>query len=139
MTAEHDYPVVDPDNVPETICFGNLNVAIGPSGLSTITFTHPRPKVGALFEKGEISNESVVRARIVTTTKNLVALREIVTNLLQEASDAAISQRCLLELGSRRVGEPLQPIYCAKNCDTAGLDLGTTGSMITQASAHDRI
>ena len=32
--AEHDYPVVDPDNVPETICFGNLNVAIGPSGLS---------------------------------------------------------------------------------------------------------
>jgi hypothetical protein len=68
---------------------GNLNVAIGPSGLSTITFTHPRPKVGALFETGEISNESVVRARIVTTTKNLVALREILTSLLKEASDAA--------------------------------------------------
>ncbi len=32
MTAEHNYPVVDPDNVPETICLGNLNVAIGPSG-----------------------------------------------------------------------------------------------------------
>ena len=89
MTAKHNDPVVDPDNVPETICLGNLNVAIGPSGLSTITFTHPRPQVGALFESGEISNESVVRARIVTTTKNLVALREIVTSLLKEASDAA--------------------------------------------------
>jgi hypothetical protein len=87
MTAENNYPVVDPDNVPETICLGTLNVAIGPSGLSTITFTHTRPKVGALFESGEISNDSVVRARIVTTTKNLVALREIITSLLKEASD----------------------------------------------------
>ncbi len=89
MTAAHDYPVVDPDNVPETICLGKFNVTIGPRGISTMTFTHCRSKAGALLEKSEISNESVVRARIVTSTENLIALRDILTNLVREASGTA--------------------------------------------------
>jgi hypothetical protein len=84
MTSATYCPVVDPENVPETICLGRINVAIASSGLSTITFTHTRPNVGALFEKGEINNESVVRARIVISRENLVALRDMLTNLFTQ-------------------------------------------------------
>jgi hypothetical protein len=85
LTSANHYLVIDPENVAETICLGPLNVAIA-GGLSVITFTHNRPNVCALFGKGEINNESVVRARIVTSTDNLVALRDMLNNLITHAS-----------------------------------------------------
>jgi hypothetical protein len=57
MTAEHDDPVVDPDNIPETICFGKLNVAVGPSGLSTITFTHPDRRSALSLKRAKLATK----------------------------------------------------------------------------------
>lgn len=81
MTAPPEQPCIDPDNIPETICAGRFNLSFSSGGLATLIFTHVRPKVGPLVDRGQIDEETVVRARIVTTTDNLVALR----NLLNEA------------------------------------------------------
>jgi hypothetical protein len=49
MTDQPQQPeVVDPDNVPETLCEGSFNISFtGP--LAVITFTHLRPEAGPLF------------------------------------------------------------------------------------------
>jgi len=81
MTQSTQTPAADPDNVPETLCCGRFNLSFLAGSLATLTFTHPRPKAGSLFDSNEIHEESVVRARIVMHLDNLVALR----NFLNEA------------------------------------------------------
>lgn len=85
MPSPHQ-PAVDPDNVPETLCMGKFNIAFAAGGLATLTFTHVRPKVGPLLDEGSIEEESVVRARIVTNIDNLVALRDLLNNVIRQDS-----------------------------------------------------
>lgn len=78
-----DASATDPDDVPETLCIGKFNVLLGP--LSTITFTHSRPKARQLIDNGVVEYESVVRARVVTTYDNMVALRDLLDQLIKSA------------------------------------------------------
>jgi hypothetical protein len=65
--------VSDPQMVPEVVCDGPMNIHwIGDRGV--ITFTHPRARSQPLFE-GETQIDLIVRARITTSIRNLVALR----------------------------------------------------------------
>ena len=81
---------VDPDNIPELVCVGQFNVWInGP--LATLTLTHARPKVAPMVDQNRIEIESVVRARIVTTVDNLVALKDLLNTLLIETPNATSS------------------------------------------------
>jgi hypothetical protein len=84
MTKPTEPPVIDPDNVPETLCIGKFNIAIGATGFATLTFTHVRPKANALLDRTQIEEETVVRARIVTSTQNLVALRDTLNSLIKD-------------------------------------------------------
>jgi hypothetical protein len=84
MTNPTEPPVSDPDNVPETLCIGKFNVAVGAAGFATLTFTHVRPKATALLDETRIEEETIVRARIVTSTQNLVALRDTLNSLIKE-------------------------------------------------------
>lgn len=72
----------DPDSVPETLCMGRFNVTVN-GALATMTFTHARPKVGPLFDAGNVELESIVRARLVTSIENLAALKDLLTAILQ--------------------------------------------------------
>ena len=83
----NDLPAANPDNVPETICIGKFNVSMT-APLATLTFTHARPKVGPPMDNGVIDLESVVRARIVTSVENLVALRDPLNKIIQNPSTA---------------------------------------------------
>jgi len=74
-------PVTDPDNIPEAICDGQFNVSIA-GNLATLTFTHIRPDASAMF-KGAINPTAVVRARIVITIANLMALRDLLNTVIQ--------------------------------------------------------
>jgi hypothetical protein len=76
-------PVTDPYSVRETVCDGQFNVSIT-GNLATLTFTHMRPNPGPMFAEGRIETTAVVRARIVTTLDNLVALRELLNRVIQE-------------------------------------------------------
>lgn len=81
--SPNEPPAVDPDNVPETLCIGKFSLAPGPGPLVTLTFTNVRNKVGPLIDQGKVEQESVVRARIVTTPDNLVALRDLIDRVIQ--------------------------------------------------------
>jgi hypothetical protein len=84
-------PAVDPDNVPETLCIGRLNLSVGPGPLATLTFTHVRNKTGPLIDNSQIEPESVVRARIVTTLENLAALKDLLNTVIQDPASPAAS------------------------------------------------
>jgi hypothetical protein len=49
-----------------------------------LTLTDVRNKIGLLIDAGQIVQESVVRARIVTTMENIVALRDMLNTMIQE-------------------------------------------------------
>jgi hypothetical protein len=80
--AEQTPPAADPDNVPEILCDGQVNVAVS-GELATLTFTHIRPDPGAMFRDGSIDPRSIVRARIVLTLANLAAFRDVLNRLTQ--------------------------------------------------------
>jgi len=83
MPPTHEPPAVDPDHVPETLCIGKFNIT--PMGsLVVLTFTHTRPRLKPLLDDGDVMWESVVRARIVTTTENLVALRDVLNKIIRK-------------------------------------------------------
>jgi hypothetical protein len=84
MQQPNREPVVDPDNVPETLCLGLINVQAGPGHLATVTFTNPRSQAGPLFAQGTAVHEAVVRARIVMTVEQLVGLRDLLNQVLQQ-------------------------------------------------------
>jgi hypothetical protein len=75
--------VIDPDNVPEMLCDGQFNVAVT-GQYATLTFTHARPDVAVMFRDGLIDPKSIVRARIVTSMNNLVALRDLLNRIIQD-------------------------------------------------------
>jgi hypothetical protein len=75
---------VDPGNIAEMLCLGRINLASGPGPLMTLTFTHPRPKAVSLFDSNRIEYESVVRARIVMTFDNLIALRDLLNSSIRQ-------------------------------------------------------
>ena len=80
--------VTDPDNVPEMLCDGQVNVAVtGP--YATLTFTHTRPDATIMFRDGLVDPKSVVRARIVTSMNNLVALRDLLNRIIQDPATPA--------------------------------------------------
>lgn len=84
-------PAVDPDNVPETLCCGMFNLSFVAGNLATLTFTHPRPKIGPLVGSNQIEDELVVRARIVLSLENLVALRNFLNEAIKEDPAAMAS------------------------------------------------
>jgi hypothetical protein len=73
--------VIDPDRVPEILCDGKFNVTVRGS-LATLTFTHVRPEATALLSDGTVNVQAVVRARIVLTMHNLVALRDLLNRVI---------------------------------------------------------
>jgi hypothetical protein len=85
MPEIQEPPASDPDHVPETLCIGRFNLAAGPGPLVTLTLTNVRNKAGPLIDAGQIVQESVVRARIVTTIENIVALRDMLNRTIQES------------------------------------------------------
>ncbi|MCA1453372.1 hypothetical protein I6F35_09115 [Bradyrhizobium sp. BRP22] len=86
---------VDAGNVPETLCVGKINLASGPGPLMTLTFTNVRPKAGPLFDSNRIEHESVVRARIVTTLDNLIALRDLLNTSIRQTPASSASSEAL--------------------------------------------
>jgi hypothetical protein len=77
MTAKSQANIID--RAEEAICLGPFNVTIdGP--ISTLTFTHVRQVFGGAG--GE--TETVVKARIVISTNNLIELRDVVSGLLEQ-------------------------------------------------------
>ena len=75
-------PVIDPDSITETLCDGQF-AGIVTGNLATLTFTHARPDTASLFAGGQIGFNAVVRARIVLTMPNLIALRDYLAVLIQ--------------------------------------------------------
>ncbi len=85
MVEPEQSPPSDPENVPEILCDGQFNVTItGP--VATLTFTHMRPDPMALFRDGKIDLKAIVRARIVTSMNNLIALRDVLNRIIQDPS-----------------------------------------------------
>jgi hypothetical protein len=85
LQQEQHSQVIDPDNVPETLCDGRFY--IHPHGnLATLTFTHARLRAADLFG-GRVNAEEVIRARITLTMDNLVALRDLLNNLVKVGPD----------------------------------------------------
>jgi hypothetical protein len=75
--------VIDPDNVPETICNGQCNFAVF-GDLATLTFTHVRPDATALLQDGTRDLRAIVRARIVLTKRSAVALRDLLNRVMPQ-------------------------------------------------------
>ena len=77
--------IIDPDNVPETLCDGRFHVH--PHGnMATLTFTMARPKTTDLFD-GNIVIEEVVRSRITMTLDNFGALRDLLNLVIITGGD----------------------------------------------------
>ncbi len=90
MVEVTNLPTTDPDNVPETLCLGKFNIQVG-GPFATLLFTHPRPRVGPMVDEGKLVLESVVRARIVLSLDNLVAMRDLLNNLLKDVKTLAVA------------------------------------------------
>jgi hypothetical protein len=84
MADQPHPPAVDPDNITETLCIGCFNMTRGPGPLVTLTFTNARPKPGPMIDNSQLEYQSVVRARIVTSVENLVALRDMLVSSVHE-------------------------------------------------------
>lgn len=88
MVETVNLPTIDPDNVSETLCLGKFNIQFG-GPYATLVFTHSRPQAAPMVDDGKLVMESVVRARIVTTVDNMVALRDLLNNLLKDVQTPA--------------------------------------------------
>jgi hypothetical protein len=82
---------VDPDNIPETLCCGVFNLSFVAGNLATLTFTHPRPKIGPLIGSNQVQDEFVVRARIVLSLDNLIGLRNFLNEAIKKDPTAMAS------------------------------------------------
>jgi hypothetical protein len=83
MMNEPQPTVTDPDNVPEIVCDGQFNVTVT-NPFATLTFTHKRPDATVMFRDVKIDHKAVVRARIVTSMNNLIALRDLLNRIIQD-------------------------------------------------------
>jgi hypothetical protein len=77
----------DPYNIPETVCDGPFNVQFG-GNRATLTFTHLRAKAGPLLDQSTTDFEVIVRARIVFSMDNLVALKNSLNQMLPDPPPA---------------------------------------------------
>jgi hypothetical protein len=73
--CKNELHVIDPDNVPETWCDGQINMVVI-NGNVAITFTCARSAPGPLLAQGKIEFEVVVRARILMSSDQLKVLVE---------------------------------------------------------------
>jgi hypothetical protein len=80
--------VTDPDNIPEILCDGQVNVSVA-GNLATLTFTHVRPDVTKMFKDGTIVPRAAVRARIVISVPNLVAFRDLLNRIIEDPNTPA--------------------------------------------------
>src|ERR1700747_1501428 len=81
---------VDPDNVPETLCNGSFYLT-WQGDIGILTFSHPSPQVGPLFANGTITDEHIVRARIVMNSANIIALRDFLREKVKSSADSPSS------------------------------------------------
>lgn len=81
-------PVSDPDNVPEILSDGQMNVTIR-GNLAVLTFPHVRADPTPLFNDGTLSPIAVVTARIVITVPNLIALRDLLNRVITTPKEPA--------------------------------------------------
>jgi hypothetical protein len=82
MAKQPKHPLVtDPDNVPEILSDGQMNVAIRGS-FAVITFTHVRANPTPMFKDGTLEPIAIVTARIVVTIPNLVAPRDLLNRVI---------------------------------------------------------
>jgi hypothetical protein len=89
MSNQQQQPeAIDPDSVPETVCDGQFNVSVT-GGLATLTFTHIRPDPTVMFRDARIEGKSIVRARIVITIANLVALGDLLSQVIKSPDTPA--------------------------------------------------
>ena|SRR6516225_10746953 len=89
MLDQPEQPTVtDPDNTPEILCDGQVNVSVA-GNLATLTFTHVRPDATKMFKDGTIDPRAVVRARIVISVPNLVAFRDLLNRVIQDPNTPA--------------------------------------------------
>jgi hypothetical protein len=84
MADQLQPPTIDPDNVPETLCDGRFYLTWSGTQLATLTFTQVRPDAGPLFDENAVHDRFVVRARIVMSLPNLIALRDVLNRSVQE-------------------------------------------------------
>jgi hypothetical protein len=83
VANQFQYPdAEDPDNIAETLCDGPFNVSVT-GGFATLTFTHIRPDPVPIFREGRVDPKSIVRARIVVSIPNLIALRDLLNRVIQ--------------------------------------------------------
>ena len=89
MLDQPEQPTVtDPDNTPEILCDGQVNVSVA-GNLAILTFTHVRPDATKMFKDGTIDPRAVVRARIVVSVANLVAFRDLLNRVIQDPNTPA--------------------------------------------------
>jgi hypothetical protein len=74
-------PVSDPNQVPNTLCDGQINVSVH-APLATITFTVNRPKPTQLFN-GTVDLEAIVAARVTVTIPQAVSLRNLLEQVVK--------------------------------------------------------
>src|SRR5262245_36044651 len=84
----HQILTTDPDNVAEILCDGQFYVSVI-GGHATITFTQVRPDAMSMFRDGTIDLKSVVRARIVVTLPNLIAMRDLLNRIIHSPGTPA--------------------------------------------------
>jgi hypothetical protein len=75
-------PVIDPDNIAETLCEGQFNLSFS-GQLAILTFTHIRPDATQMFANNVYVPHAVVRARIAFNAQNLIALRDFLSAHVQ--------------------------------------------------------
>jgi len=81
---------IDPDHVSEVLCDGPLYLTWA-GNLGTLTFTHARPNPASLFAKDLIENEFVVRARVIMSLSNMIALRDLLNDKIRSDLAGAAS------------------------------------------------
>jgi hypothetical protein len=81
---------VDPDHVSEVLCDGAVYLTWA-GNLGTLTFTHARPNAASLFANDLIENEFVVRARVVMSLSNMIALRDLLNDKIRSDQAGAAS------------------------------------------------
>ena len=87
MPTSQEPATVDYGGAPETFCLGKFNLhQMG--DLWVLTCTHVRPKAKELLDDAALNLESVVSARLVTSTENLIALRDVITKVTAAAAQA---------------------------------------------------
>jgi hypothetical protein len=83
-------PISDPDTVDELLCNGPFHLSFQGAGnhqLAIFTFTQVRPEATSLFQENKAVDRIFVRARVAMNIPNLIALRDLLTNLVKTETE----------------------------------------------------